>query len=388
MINTINKDSFFIDYNCIQEKKKGNSICGDYAVCIKKEDVTTVVLTDGLGSGIKANLAAHLNSSHILKLLDIGYSPRETAVSLIKTLQDARSKNIPFSTFSIIHILKNMKGIIVSYESVPPVMIDNNYAYELKGNRISMEKEFFYEYAFSLKGNKTLLVMSDGVTQAGMGHNNNYGIGVKGILNLINEHLRNNGRMIDIPEKIMTKVKELSNGSFHDDTTIVKLTGRKGRELNLLTGPCKDKENDENAVKYFLKSNGIKVVCGSVTADIVSRVSGVKIEETVNSGSLCSPPKYKIKGIHLVTEGILVLNQLYNILDMDYNMFDKNSCVTELALIIDASDIINITVGTAENKAHENISFTQLNMLPRREIIALICEKLKKMNKMVNVSYV
>ena len=68
-------------------------------------------------------------------------------------------------------------------------------------------------------------------------------------------------------------------------------------------------------VKRLLAAEGIKVVCGSTTADVVARQMGKELQYAPPSASMNEPPEYHIDGIDLTTEGAIMLNQVYNILD-------------------------------------------------------------------------
>jgi len=380
------RNDLFVDIKYFQEKKSGFTVCGDLVLFEKKDEVTNFILLDGLGSGINANFSSHLYGYRILKLFDLGLSLRETAASIINTLHEVRAKDIPFSAFTIVRILKNLSVSAICYETPPPVIIENNYSYAAKGSLVTINNENFYEYSCRLNENSSIVVMTDGITQGLMKNVIKNGLDVKPVIDIFNDELKKLTAN-EVIEKIYREIKNKNNNKFPDDATFAVLSGRKGRILNLLTGPCRNKTDDEAFINKFVNCAGIKTVCGSTTADILARVTGNKIEKTYYSDTIVKPPKYKISGINLVTEGILVLNQLYNIIDKDPETLDPDSCVTELALMINACDIINFKIGLAENEVNNSISFTQLKILPRREITALLCEKLVKMGKMVNAEY-
>jgi hypothetical protein len=62
-----NRD-YFIEIDCQHKNKHGNEVCGDMFLSkkIKEEERIVAVLSDGLGSGIKANVLATLTASMAL----------------------------------------------------------------------------------------------------------------------------------------------------------------------------------------------------------------------------------------------------------------------------------------------------------------------------------
>ena len=68
------EESFFVDIDCFQQKKDGQNAFGD---CFKSRRFTDegrllAVLSDGLGSGIKADILATMTATMILKFIEEG----------------------------------------------------------------------------------------------------------------------------------------------------------------------------------------------------------------------------------------------------------------------------------------------------------------------------
>ncbi len=117
---------------------------------------------------------------------------------------------------------------------------------------------------------------------------------------------------------------------------------------------------------------------------MVSRIMGNKVDIKPMSSYLY-PPEYSLKNIDIAAEGSITLNQLYNILDENQESFDEESIVTELFRAIHESDIIRFFIGDAYNTGHETTLFRQKGILPRKNIIPMIIDKLKKSGKIVTV---
>jgi hypothetical protein len=137
-------------------------------------------------------------------------------------------------------------------------------------------------------------------------------------------------------------------------------------------------------VGRFLQSEGRKVVCGATTAKIVGQRLGVSLE-VEQSESLIAPPTYRLKGVDLVTEGAVTLNQAYNILDEDPTEYEEESGVTHLCDLLHGADRVNIFLGMARNPASGDIAFRQQGILPRIKVVPLLAERLRQQGKLVVV---
>ena len=110
-------------------------------------------------------------------------------------------------------------------------------------------------------------------------------------------------------------------------------------------------------VDDFLALSGRKVICGSTTADIFSKITDRSVTALPVSNSFSSPPKYEIEGVDLVTEGAATLSQAYNILDVDIKEYKELNAVTELCLLLKEADTVNFLVGGAKNTGNTGIAF-------------------------------
>ncbi len=372
-----------------QESKKAGRVCGDYVVIDRTNAATTTIVADGIGSGIKARVAAVMCSSRLMELIKLDFSLREAVNKLVDTMHGARTSDIPFAAFSVCRVLNNGQATIISYEIPQPVLISNRLAaYLPKQHFVSMGLEMVGEVSCNLEFGDGIVLASDGVTQAGLGYQYQMGWGIQNLSNYVNGCLAQGNELNEIPAKIIEKVKNISGGSYGDDTTCVMLSCRKATKLNILTGPPTDRTKDPEVVKEFMDTRGLKVVCGSSTAEMVARTNGAKISMNEISSAYHRPPSYKIPGIDFATEGAITLNQVYNILEESADKLDEDSSVSKLYKLFHACDDINFVVGTAANPGHENIVFRQMGIFPRNIIVQLLADKLKKIGKLVNVTYV
>lgn len=379
-----NSCEIYIEDILRQSNKRGGRVCGDHFVCERSPEATLSILCDGLGSGIKANLAAIMCASRLREAVKGEGSLYKACRHVAESMHRARTEEIPFSAFTVANILKDGQFTVLSYEMPPPVLISKNQAYLPKQRFFSMGHEVVAEVTGRLEPGEGLLLVSDGVTQAGMGHGKPYGWTAEAMTDYA-DRLRKQGASDEkLADSVFEQAGTLMEGGFHDDITVAVLSCRRANVLNILTGPPSVKGLDEAYVQQFIALEGAKAVCGSSTAQIVSRVTGRAITAKQLSASYSQPPMYSIEGFDLVTEGAVTLNQVYNILGEDPKTFDEYSGVTDLTERMQEADVIRFYVGDAVNVNHATISMKQVGVLPRAVIVNLLEEKLKKMGKVVS----
>jgi len=371
-----------------QAAKKPGGICGDYIITDRTSEATTTIVADGIGTGIKARVAAVMCASRLMELIRLGFTLREACHKIVDTMHAARTTNIPFSAFSVCRVLVSGHATVMSYEIPSPILVNNRLAAYLPKQRVfAMGLELVGEVNCMVEYGDGIIMVSDGVSQAGLGQQYRMGWGVQGACDFINGLLVQGTQMKDIPRKIVANVREISGATYGDDTTCSLLLCREAQVLNILTGPPARKIDDAKAVREFMEMKGTKIVCGSSTAEIVARNLGVPIDIKNVSNAYHKPPSYDIKGIDYATEGAITLNQVYNILGEAPEKLEPDSSVSDLYRFFHASDTINFLVGTAANPGHEHIVFRQMGVYPRDFIVRLLAERLKSMGKLVNIIY-
>jgi hypothetical protein len=372
-----------------QKAKRTGRVCGDYIVIERTPEATTAILADGIGTGIKARVAAVMCASRLMELLRLRFTLREACEKLVDTMHAARTSDIPFSAFSVCRILNSGHATIISYEIPSPILISNRFAAYLPQQRFfPMGAEMIAEVNCTLEYGDGIMLVSDGVSQAGLGHQYRMGWGIQGASHYVNGLLVQGIHIKDVPDMVLAKVKSISGASYGDDTTCILLLCRESRVLNILTGPPVRKAADDKVVKEFMAMKGTKAVCGSTTVELVSRILKKPAKAREISDGYHKPPSYELSGVDYAAEGAVTLNQAYNIMEESPDMLDPESSVSDLCRLFHASDRINFIVGTAANKSHGNIIFKQMHIFPRQVVVNLITEKLRKMGKLVSLEYV
>lgn len=377
-----------VEINVSQTAKKPGTVCGDSVRSFRNSEATVILLADGIGSGIKANIYANMAISRLEKLLESGFSLRHAFSSLVATMHDSRGTDMPYSVFTACRILNNGEATLLAYEMPESIFIGRHSATVLKRRNFTLEHEVISETNLFIEAGEGLIMYSDGITLAGVGGNTRMGWSSNEVCRFVNDRIVGGDKKKNIPKLVHQRAKELWGTPCGDDCTVVGVFCRPGKIVNILTGPPANKGDDKKTVEEFLSKSGIKIVCGATTAQIVARHLKKELKINIADSSLIAPPGYSIEGVDLVTEGAVTLNQVYNILDADPIFFEPNSSVTRLYDALIDADRVNITVGCSENLGHADIAFRQQGIMPRCKIIELLAQKLKDDERLVVTKYI
>lgn len=372
-----------IDIKSAQTSKKVGDPCGDAYGYVRCESATTLIVCDGLGSGVKANINATLCLARAKQLIEDGISLRKVFSRLVKTMESAKGTSMPYAVFTLVRITNDGNVTVLSYEMPNAILVTKNHVAELQRKEIIIENTPVYESTYSLNINEGIIVVSDGITESGLGELFVHGWGTDGVVQYANFCINNKDSASQLPQLILEKAVELAGKHHGDDCTVAMATCRKGKRLNILTGPPKSKFKDIDVAKEFSEQEGYKIICGGKTAEIYAKAMGLEIKhEKVDYNSLAPPHSY-IDGIDLVAEGAITLNQVFRLIDENLDDFEVEFTISELYHHLRQADFIKFIVGNATNTAHNDISFRQRGLLPRIEVIRQLANNLANKGKLV-----
>lgn len=406
--------NIFVEVGHFCSKKYGQSGEGDVFLSRKTDDGRIIsVLSDGLGSGIKAGVLATLTATMAARFVAEDIPLRKAARIIMKTLPVCKERGISYATFTLVDIDSQSRVKIIEYDNPAyllfrqasdPVLLEplkrdllvKRPAVSRKttgGSTTTLLSRAIMHYSeFQANPGDRLVFFSDGVAQSGMGSPAYpLGWGVPRVqayvMNLLHETPDISARKL-----AQTIVKEAeSHDAYHakDDITCAVIYFRKPRRLLLMTGPSIDPNRDSEMAQMFRDYKGTKVLCGGTTASIISRELKRPIKVNLKNIDPTIPPASTMEGADLVTEGIITLGKVAELLESppasDRYRVNPATQLTELLL---NSDCIEFVVGTKINEAHQDPTMP-IELEIRRNIIKRIAGLLEaKYLKETNICFI
>lgn len=388
--------NFFVDADYGSLNKYNEELCGDKVEIIRSKESVIVVLADGLGSGVKANILSTMTSKIIGTMLSMGSSIDEAVETIAKTLPVCKERGIAYSTFSILEIFSNGDGYIVEFDNPSIIRLKNGkYAPFIKHERNIYDKKI-YETKFKIDLDDTFIMMSDGAVHAGIGQMLNLGWQWENIKEYTERIYKKQLPAKNFARLLVNVCDNLYGQKPGDDTTVVVVRIRNPQTINVLIGPPVDKNLDEYVIKKFMDSKGKKIVCGGTTSQIVCRVLNKELKVNFNYVDPSIPPAAEIDGIDLTCEGVLTMSKAVELVkmyisskDTSTNLYylNKNDASSKLSkMLIEEATNIHFFVGRAINPAHQNPEFP-LDLGLKLKLVDNMAEYLKFLGKEVTVEY-
>ena len=154
--------------------KYSEILCGDTVECLKTEDSDVIILADGMGSGVKANILSTLTAKILGTMFLNGATLEECVETIVQTLPICQTRQVAYATFSILQIFNNGEVYLVEYDNPRCIFLRCGHVVELqKYKRLVKDKEIS-ECRFQVQKGDALVLVSDGVTHAGVGKSGKY----------------------------------------------------------------------------------------------------------------------------------------------------------------------------------------------------------------------
>lgn len=363
---TTNNPNYHVEIDVQQKRPKGEIACGDVFLSdiFREEGRTILVLSDGIGHGIKASVLAQLTATMALKYAKFHTKPEISAKIIMEALPKSSDGKESYATFTIIELETDGQVRIINYDNPPVLIIRNDKHFQPKEYELEVRGQenvgkLLRCREFSARKEDRMVFLTDGVPQSGLG-NNRYpmGWGVDKIADFVLNQVK---RMPEISatklaRKIVNQAAMNDNFEVKDDTTCGVIYFREPRKFMLITGPPFYKIKDYDFADRIKSFNGKKIICGGTTAEIIARELNLEVEiqhAAKNPNAL--PPVARMEGFEMVTEGILTLGRVEEILESyDSDTRLQDSPAEKVVKLLLQHDSIEIILGTRINWAHQD----------------------------------
>lgn len=376
--------------------KNREELCGDKVEVLKTEDSSIIILADGMGSGVKANILATLTSKILGTMFREGAEIDACVETIARTLPICKEWEVAYATFSILQIFRDGEAYLVEYDNPKCVFIRNKEIIKYPYQERVIEGKKIREFRFHVELNDCFVLMSDGAIWAGeeetMNYNWEWDDMAAYTLKCTNETL-SAARLAAMLSQVCYDLYGQKPG---DDTTVAVTRVIRRQVVNIFTGPPSRKEDDERVVHDFMKQEGKKVICGGTSANVASRVLKREIVTLVKHADPKIPPMATMEGLDLVTEGVLTIGSALDLLhryendDFNEAFFDaldaENGAAKLARLLIEECTDLNLFVGRALNPAHQN-SNLPFDLSVRMNLVEQLKDCAERMGKHVTVKY-
>lgn len=376
-----------IDVSTESTPREPGDPIGDVVQVARDKAATSVVLADGLGHGVAAHVAAMLYVSQALELLRRDFSTREAFLRVAHDIHAKRGEGGLYAALVMARVRPNGETTILTYDAPPAVFVGRQMASVLPGRNLENEPALVREAHCFLEAGEGLLLVSDGVTQAGLGCGLAEGLTIEGVARLVTDCRSSRLSLQDIVRMTHRKARQLWGRVQRDDVTATMLAARIGQPLSVLTGPPVNRPADPGVVRAFMALPGKKVICGASTAQMAARVIGKRLRVEQDHETPFTPPRYFLDSIDLVTEGVVTLNQVLHLLGTDPARYEPDDSVSTLASWLKAADRIAFMVGRAPNLGGSDIAFVQQGIQPRTVVLPLLVKALEEQGKLVTCEW-
>lgn len=385
-------ENFHIEVSAFQKNHIGERICGDVFISkkIKEENRIIVVLSDGMGHGVKANLLATLTATMAVNFTMEHKDVHKIAEIIMNTLPVCSERKISYSTFTIVDIEENGQTTIINYDNPDCIILRGQEIFEPKWHLIELEGEKstpkeISACSFQAQKEDRIIVLTDGITQSGLGKGSYLlGYGLDNTRDFVLKQISNTPLISASKLAGVIVNKAHSNDQYQnkDDISSVVVYFREPRKLILCSGPPYDKESDEYLAQKVKNFKGKKIIAGGTTADIIASKLELNIVDTLEFDDPDLPPISYMDGIDLVTEGILTLSKVSQILEK-YNDRTEltNGPADQIIKFLLESDEVNLCIGTAINIAHQDPNLPvelEIRRSVAKKIMQLLEEKFLK----------
>lgn len=388
----------YVDIACRSLFRYGEELCGDKAQITTTENSVIAVLSDGLGSGVKANILSTLTSSILATMLHEGAAIEQAVETVVNTLPVCSERNLAYSTFSVLQIFHDGNAYLVEFDNPPCIYIRDGKVLELESQQREVAGKKITESHFKVQHGDVITLISDGMIYAGAGEALNFGWNWNVVSKWLAKTTLKEHSAPRLASSLSQAVNELYLEKPGDDSTdlVVKIMPKS--VINLLSGPPMKMEDDATMVHDFMTTPGKKIISGGTSSNIVARVLNRKAQTLPETATANIPPVSRMDGINLVTEGVVTLGYVVellkeykeNQLHLDpwffHRLDEQNGAAMIARMLLEECSALNLFIGTARNAAHQNEGMPS-DIGIKLKVLDELCSVVRSLGKRVDKYY-
>ena len=389
-MNNLCSDIGFRSLNKYEEQ-----LCGDHVDIVEQDDSSMViVLADGLGSGVKANILSTLTSKIISTMMAQSMSIEDCVATIASTLPVCAVRGVAYSTFTILRIVEGSEAELIQYDNPNVILLRDgkNLVYPMTSMQIDGKNIF--RSRFPIYEGDVFYLLSDGTVHAGVGRALNLGWQRTDIIDYVECCYDKDYTAKTMTTILLDECNRLYDNKPGDDTTVCTVKIRKREPMNLIIGPPANRDDCTKMMSLFFNKEGKHIVCGGTTSAIAAAYLKQPLLPELLSPDPKIPPTAKLQGADLVTEGIITINKVltyatdYLADNTTYSQwgFRKDGASLIARLLFEEATDINFFVGKAVNPAHQNPDLP-IHFSIKMRLVDELAEALRQMGKKIKVSY-
>jgi hypothetical protein len=376
-----------IEVGHAQLQKHGERAAGDTVRLrrIPEEERVVVVLSDGLGSGVKAGVLSALTSTMAMEYATSDIEPARVAGIIMRTLPVCSRRKIRYATFTALNVRASGSCDVVNYDNPGPYLVSEGRcdcvdlaATEVPG--ATGRRTAAHAGRVEVRLGQYLVTVSDGVTQAGTGSQRYpLGWGVAGLRRYLGATLAEDPTISGqtLSDRIVAQATYIDGHQPKDDISAAVVYLRRPRRLLVATGPPMDRERDSEIARAVGTFPGFRVIAGGTTANLIARELGRTVTVNLRNRDPEIPPTSNMDEVDLVTEGTMTMSRVAELLESEEPApRGRENGATRTVKALLESDEIHFLVGTKINEAHQNPS-VPVELEIRRNLMKRICRVLE-----------
>ena len=373
----------------------GEELCGDHVDIVEPSDDSTVfVLSDGLGSGVKASILSTLTSKIISTMLAEGLSLEECVETIAATLPVCSVRGVAYSTFTIIHLKNNQTAELIQYDNPHAIIIRDEKNWDYPKTEMNIGGKKIFKSVINLQENDVFVAMSDGCPHAGIGISYNFGWKREDIIDFIETLIPAGYTAKTLSTMLVDECDKLYGHKPGDDATACVVRIRRRVPMNILFGPPSNRDDADRMMSLFFSKEGKHIICGGTTSSIAAKFLRKPLKPSLIFEQSDVPPTAELEGVDLVTEGVITVNKVVEYAEdylgenkfYEHWSFKKDGASLICRLLFEEATDINFYVGRAINPAHQNPDLP-INFNIKMNLVEELSKSLKKMGKRIKVSY-